>query len=299
MIKKTIKNLLHTMGYDLVKSNSITVDKNQKRSAKPIQPIDNIADSYLYTNYSSIALEERKFYNIGAGNFFHPYWTNVDYGTDWYKESQKNPFIEYNLMKCEPLPLEDNTAEIIYTSHTIEHVTNEAVLNLFKEAYRTIKPGGGIRIVCPDARLLYDTIATNDLSFWKPYHEWIDFKDKLSEVTVFDFFVRELATSRCRFYQQGNSDNVLTLEILKELYEKLDYRDFCEQVCSGCCFRDQFPGDHINWWDENKVKDCLKQAGFTNIYISRYGQSKLPPLRNTNLFDNSFFMIALYIEARK
>lgn len=296
IIKQGIKKLLEEKGYSLVRLEPKTINQNPKKSG---QPQVKVADSSLYENYSDQALEEKKFYNVGSGNFFHPFWTNVDYGTDWYKKAQKNPFIEYNLMNCELLPLEDHSAEIIYTSHTIEHITDQAALNFFKESYRTLKPGGGIRITCPDAHLCYDTISTNDRSFWQAYYQWMDFKAQLSKVTIFDFVVRELATSRCRFYRHKNNEIVLSLEKIKELYNALDYKDFCNEVCSACYFRDEFPGDHINWWDENKVTEFLEKAGFTNTYVSRYGQSKLPPLRNTKYFDNSSPMISLYIEALK
>jgi len=78
-----------------------------------------------YDNFPSESLTSRRFYNIGSGAFYHPYWTNIDYESEYYTPSQKNPFINYNLMKLEPLPIESNTAEIVYSSHTIEHVTDK------------------------------------------------------------------------------------------------------------------------------------------------------------------------------
>ena len=35
-----------------------------------------------------------------------------------------------------PLPYRDRDSEVVYTSHTIEHITEEAVRVLFAEAYR-------------------------------------------------------------------------------------------------------------------------------------------------------------------
>jgi len=41
------------------------------------------------------------------------------------------------------------------------------------------------------------------------------------------------------------------------------------------------------------------EAGFENIYVSGYGQSFLPPMRNTSLIDSTHPKILLYMEAIK
>jgi hypothetical protein len=45
--------------------------------------------SLYETLYGSEVLEGKPFFNIGAGSFFHPCWTNVDYVSDWYSGVQK------------------------------------------------------------------------------------------------------------------------------------------------------------------------------------------------------------------
>ena len=99
-------------------------------------------DLSVYDNFPEESLLKRRFYNIGAGSFGHPYWTNVDYTSEHYKEAQKNTFLHYDLMELKPLPIEDNVAELVYSSHTIEHVSDEAVRNMLSESYRILKPGG-------------------------------------------------------------------------------------------------------------------------------------------------------------
>ncbi len=44
----------------------------------------------------------------------------------------------------------DNYWEGIFSSHMLEHLSYAGAINSLKEAYRTIKPGGLIRIVLPD-----------------------------------------------------------------------------------------------------------------------------------------------------
>lgn len=40
--------------------------------------------------YNAADRAERPFYNIGAGSFFHPCWTNIDFVSDWYSGVQRN-----------------------------------------------------------------------------------------------------------------------------------------------------------------------------------------------------------------
>lgn len=48
------------------------------------------------------------------------------------------------------LPFEDGTMDLVYTSHTIEHLYREDLLKFIREAERVLKPDGVFRIVIPD-----------------------------------------------------------------------------------------------------------------------------------------------------
>ena len=54
--------------------------------------------------------------------------------------------------------------------------------------------------------------------------------------------------------------------------------------------------DHINWWTEDKIIKFLKEAGFNNIFRSRYTQSISPYMRN---FDGTDINSSLYMETIK
>jgi hypothetical protein len=61
----------------------------------------------------------------------------------------------------------------------------------------------------------------------------------------------------------------------------------------------KYPGNHVNWWTKEKVHASLTRAGFSNVYVSAYGQSFAAPLRDTNYFDNTQPRISFYVEATK
>ena len=58
--------------------------------------------------------------------------------------------IHYDLNSGEHFPLNDNSVNNYYTSHTLEHVDFFWLSHVFNEIYRTLKPSGKIRIVVPD-----------------------------------------------------------------------------------------------------------------------------------------------------
>jgi predicted SAM-dependent methyltransferase len=117
--------------------------------------------------YPEQSIAQARFYNIGGGNFFHPAWTNVDHPSDFYAEWHGGRIaVAWDLMRLGPAPIDDGVAEVVYTSHTIEHITDAAAGNLFREAHRVLKPGGVLRITCPDVDLAYRAWRENDRSFF-------------------------------------------------------------------------------------------------------------------------------------
>ncbi|MEH2048731.1 class I SAM-dependent methyltransferase [Nostoc sp.] len=52
------------------------------------------------------------------------------------------------------LPLPDNTVDILYCSHVLEHITLEEFRQALKNCYRHLKPGGIFRLVLPDLEFM-------------------------------------------------------------------------------------------------------------------------------------------------
>lgn len=259
----------------------------------------------LYETYTYQTLQEKRFYNIGAGSFKHPYWTNIDFSTKYYNTIQ-NDFINYNLVEMKPLPIQDNVAEIVYSSHTIEHVSDEAAANMFKESYRILKKGGGIRITTPDALLEYKAYSRKDIRYWY----WVEqyskhgtweklYKIPLSKASIHQLFLHHFASQLSEIdvddsISKKYSDTEISDHFMQNPnVSSLDY--FTKQ----CKFNVEHPGNHINWWTHEKLISFLKKAGFIAPFISGFGQSTFPPLRDTLFFDNTHPSISLYVEAIK
>ena len=274
------------------------IDRVFRALGYKIERIKSGDDSRLYQQYPKESLINKKFLNVGAGKFNHKFWTNVDYGSEQYAKIQ-NEFIELNLIERPKFPFEDNSIELIYTSHTIEHITDESVINFIKESQRILKKGGVLRITCPDSNLLLNSVKFKVKDFWNWRMEWFlnKFEINSNEIELEDFLVRELSTARCRFFENSN-DPLHPLEV-REKMEKLEDNDFLQWIVEKNSFDDKFANYHINYWNFEKLKKMCIEAGFSNIYHSGFGQSLSPPLTNTKLFDNTHPKMSLYFEARK
>ncbi len=55
---------------------------------------------------------------------------------------------------CFSLPLADHSADVIYTSHMMEHLPKDSLPLFFREVRRVLKPDGFFRIVLPDTAIL-------------------------------------------------------------------------------------------------------------------------------------------------
>jgi predicted SAM-dependent methyltransferase len=260
--------------------------------------------------FSKESILEKRFYNIGAGGFKHSCWTNVDSVSEWYQHNTEKTLqgINYDLFSLQPLPVESNSAELIYTSHVIEHVNNEAVQNLFNEAYRILKQGALIRIVTPDAELQYKAYVSND----RDYFYWLDWysseedykrveiRKPLNQETIAQIFLEDFASQASEIPLEG-APRRITDEELAEIFRTKsmeDAMDYCISLCSIDIQR-RHPGAHMNWFHQKKLSDMLSKAGFKIIYRSAYGQSFSPVLRDLNFFDTTLPRVSLYMEAIK
>ena len=116
-------------------------------------------------NYDGIKL------NIGGGKG-HPKlkgWQIVDL--------RKNADIVHNLVK-ESLPFEDNSVDIIFTSHTLEHIYPQQLDFVLKEFYRVLKPQKGvIRILVPDLEAGVNAYINKDEQFFYDGNVGLDYKN--------------------------------------------------------------------------------------------------------------------------
>lgn len=271
-LTKSIRKVINSFGIDVVRLN----------------PKKNLQ---LYESYPLESLREKRFYNIGSGPFKHPYWTNIDYVdekhlTEWSKRNKSCHIdINFNLMDKQPFLLEDSCAELIYCSHVIEHLTDDAVAHLFSEVLRILKPGGIFRVSTPDISLAWQAYLRKDRHF-----EYF----QMNPGSMEQAFVMLFASTVSAGFNLDVPDHITLkkwsdAELTKMLH-KYDMEAVVEIISQYINFEAHHlhPNGHINWFHEKKLTSLLGNAGFATIYHSGFGQSIAPPMREvTNLqFDN-------------
>ena len=113
---------------------------------------------------------EMEYLNLGCGYRFNPKWTNVNFF------ATGKEVIAHDLSKS--IPFADDSFDLVYHSHVLEHFTKVAATNFIQECYRVLRPGGILRVVVPDleqiARLYLTSLEKAPGSTeWAENYEWI------------------------------------------------------------------------------------------------------------------------------
>jgi len=83
---------------------------------------------------------------IGPGpNPVHPSWDTLD--------AVDRPGVTFRAeWGAEPIPADDDTYDLVYASHVLEHVPWFQTRHALRETFRVLKPGGAVEIWVPDFR---------------------------------------------------------------------------------------------------------------------------------------------------
>lgn len=80
--------------------------------------------------------------NIACGDAYVDGWLNYDYAPHSDKVQKANLLGR--------LPLDSGVADVVYSSHFLEHIPLPSVEAFMAECFRILKPGGVFRLVLPD-----------------------------------------------------------------------------------------------------------------------------------------------------
>lgn len=83
-----------------------------------------------------------KYLNLGCGTRYLETWENFDFVSTG-KAVRAHNFLE-------GIPLPDDSYDVVYHSHVLEHLPRENAAAFIKECFRVLKKGGVIRVVVPD-----------------------------------------------------------------------------------------------------------------------------------------------------
>ena len=267
---------------------------------------------YCYRSlFSERSLEARNFINAGPGSFRHRYWRNLDklYGDEgvtWGEMREKkyasSVDIFWDMLDRVAIDIDDNSIEIVYCSHLIEHAWNDDVDHFFKEVWRILKWGGLFRVVAPDIDFAVRSLQHDDWAFFLQYNFVARRKGKLSQLdqlrrTPIEFHVLKQGSL---LTERRNSFNVNELGAVRFFHDRANPYDALTDA-SELSDRDlnKELGRHVNWFNESKVTYHLRKAGFKQILRNGFGQSLCPVLRDTSFFDHTDPWMSIYVDAMK
>jgi predicted SAM-dependent methyltransferase len=150
------------------------------------------------------------------------------------------------------LPYANGSVEFIYSGHMIEHLSRWQGLQMLRECHRVMRPGGVIRIVTPDLRILVESYLAND------------FPEPLEKQTAADSFMSEL-NPRAEI-----DDNIV--------------RRFLWRNISGT--------PHQWLYDYESLSVLLTEAGFTDPTLASYREGRIPDLDRLEHRPRSVFVEA-------
>ncbi|MFO7973258.1 MAG: class I SAM-dependent methyltransferase [Candidatus Hydrogenedentota bacterium] len=135
---------------------------------------------------------DEPYLNFGAGNPV-PGWVNLDAspffrlprwmhrclgaaGVQRSKNFTRGFYKHYRHQSGRRLPFVDDSFQVIYASHVLEHVPADALEGLFVEFHRILAPEGLLRVVVPDLR-------TNLITALEEEHGWVSL-DRVLHITA-------------------------------------------------------------------------------------------------------------------
>lgn len=229
-----------------------------------------LARKYLTSNFDSgiFALGECNHY------FFPARFVTLDFGgadfTVRFDENLKLPFA-------------DNSQEIAYASHVLEHLQGPDLERVLGEVHRVLKPGGGFRIEVPDSEILMRAYANRDEEVLKYFREGrreligrLGLEDKYLEdqLTV----VGEMASYIDRSRNSGH------IPVYATAAEYEDHAgggiEAINQLAQSKLSSEQKKtGGHNNALYFSKLKDALLLAGFSQVEQMDYGNTIIRKLK--------------------
>lgn len=115
-------------------------------------------------------------------------------------------------------PLPDSSLNYVYSEHVFEHLSYQQGINMLKESYRVLKPGGLIRIATPNLQFLLDLYQEPE----NPLHrDYIEYSSKHGGIPPKPVYVIS------RFHTDWGHKVIYDRETLANLLEEVGFTCIC------------------------------------------------------------------------
>jgi predicted SAM-dependent methyltransferase len=200
--------------------------------------------------------------NIGCGRRYEKSWINIDFSSDG------PDVIQYDLNKG--IPLDDNSVDVVYSSHVLEHFSSNKGHFLLSECYRILKKGGIIRIAVPDLETICrEYIKQLEVALQhnaNPNYDWI-------VLELFDQMVRNSSGGEMRAFMVNENKDILAYINSRMGQEAMQVRKD-SKTAPVCKMKSRFKNAFIfEKWYNLFLKLILTKKYRTYMEIGRFRQN--------------------------
>ena len=204
--------------------------------------------------------------NLGCGTRMHRSWNNLDFSPyirlaqhpglakvlktigfiseeRYQRLGQVDPqAIYWDLLRG--IPFADDTFDLVYQAHLLEHFDRQAAPEVLKECWRVLKKGGVLRVVVPDLEILVNRYIES-VNLLKAQKDEAAFKSHAQ--AIYDLFEQMVRGERAGTSQQR--------QVVR----------FLENLIRGDAARS---GEVHRWmYDAFSLERLLAQVGFKDIRV--------------------------------
>ncbi len=177
------------------------------------------------------------------------------------------------------IPFEDNSSDVAYHSHVLEHIDREIAPLFIKEIHRVLKPGGILRIAVPD-------MERNCRNYIKHIDECAE--RGAPAIAVHDDYLMPILDQAVRREAGGTR-------------RQSGLRRWLENFLLGDARK---RGETHQWmYDRFNLEALLRRHGFTDVKVQSYDTSAIPDWISYGLDRNAdgteYIPGSLYVEAIK
>ena len=291
--RKSAQVLPHILGrFKKISSNmSDFLERNINRIVNPYYLIMRVRRVFERT-INKVSKVKREYLNIGAGPvWLHERFFVVD---QCFKSDESLGRTNFDLVKDLPLPFENDSLKGIYSSHCFEHLNQQELIPIIKEAHRILRTGGTLRVVVPDMGRIFDAYDRRDAS----YYDWVREKKHMPGHTWFKDSWLRLNT---RLFA-GHVVDLFNDEELYNMYENNSRDEFVNKIYLRAESSPNYlnvPNAHKSYWTPDRLVKKLEELGFKNCLSVKKGVTRDKVFSNGMVFDNTLPEKSVIVEASK
>jgi predicted SAM-dependent methyltransferase len=178
--------------------------------------------------------------NLGCGPHRFPGWL----GADAFK-----PEADIYMNATSRFPFPDNSFDVIYSEHVIEHIHTDKIPFFLSEARRVLKPGGLFRVTTPDLEIHAREYCAGNDAFFEP---------------IVSKYQTRWDRQKTKYWLVRSKGGAFMTRAVQRFYR------------------------HRWMYDFETLASCLREVGFSSCVKQSVGQSLVPEAGRMDRADRAF-----------